>query len=120
MSETGSVGATWDTHRLIQKADQKADSQCYYSTKEGFKPSLQIRLMERLYEAFHHESRDMSDRNVVSEIAHEMGIFNSKEEAMKWLESDDMEYEVKNLLQVGKMNGVESVPFLIVSVSFAY
>ena len=45
-----------------------------------------------------------------------MQLFPSEEEAEKWLQSDDGDYEVNQAADIGLMNGVQSVPFIIVQV----
>lgn len=117
----GKVGATYFAHRLLWYAlqvDEKAQNDI--SSKNGSQhkhtPTLQERLASRLYQAFHKESKDLSDTHVLAAIAKEVGLFASKEEAVKWLESDEGDYEVNQAADVGLMNGVQSVPFLIVQV----
>lgn len=116
----GKVGATWNAHRLVLRASQMDE-------KEGRKgdgptaclETLQVRLMDRLYEDFHSKSKDLSDNGYLAAVATEFGLFADEKEAKKWLESDDLEYELGNKLQQADMNGVQSIPFYIVNVSIA-
>lgn len=109
----GKVGATWLVHRLLWYALQQEQVEIQ---KEGkYQPGIQERLMQRLYKAFHVESQDMSDINVLANLSSEMNLFEGNEEkAKEWLQSDQGEYEVGLALEIGKRNGIESVPFLIV------
>ncbi len=74
----GKVGATWNAHRLVLRASQRDE-------KEGEKGvnSLQVRLMDRLYEDFHSKSRDMSDNEYLAGVAKEFSLFESEEAAKK-------------------------------------
>ena len=115
----GMVGATWNAHRLVLKASQM-DEQRGDLAKED--PSacvqtLQVRLMDRFYEDFHAQSKDMSDNAYLAAVAREFELFESEAAAKKWLESDDLEYELGNKLQQAEMNGVRSIPFYIINVS---
>ncbi|CCF53110.1 hypothetical protein NDA11_003707 [Ustilago hordei] len=113
----GKVGATWNAHRLVLKASQM-DEQSGALAKEdpgACTQTLQVRLMDILYEDFHANSKDMSDDMYLAAVAKEFGLFGSEEEARKWLESDDLEYELGNKLQQAEMNGVQSIPFYIVN-----
>lgn len=114
----GKVGATWDAHRLIWKASTvpPTSSGAPEGAPSGHTPSIQSRVAERLYRDFHSKSIDLSDRAKLATAAKEEGVFASKEEALKWLNSDDGEYEVGQAVMVGKMNGVESIPFYMVQV----
>lgn len=117
----GKVGATWNAHRLVLKASQ-LDEQSGDMAKEDPKAALetlQVRLMDRFYADFHSNGKDMSDNAYLASVANEFGIFDSEEAAKKWLESDDLEYELGNKLQQADMNGVQSIPFYIVNVSLA-
>lgn len=115
----GKVGATWNAHRLVLKASQM-DEQNTDRGEDDVKTalqSLQVRLMDRFYQDFHSNSKDMSDNAYLAEVAKELGLFDAEEAALKWLESDDLEYELGNKLQQAEMNGVQSIPFYIVNVS---
>ncbi|SNX82847.1 uncharacterized protein MEPE_01553 [Melanopsichium pennsylvanicum] len=113
----GKVGATWNAHRLILKASQ-LDEQKGNMAKDD--PSaclqtLQARMMDRFYEDFHLKSKDMSENAYLAGVAKEFGLFQSQEEAQKWLKSDVLEYELGNKLQQADMNGVQSLPFYIIN-----
>ncbi|SPO23497.1 uncharacterized protein UTRI_02176 [Ustilago trichophora] len=113
----GKVGATWNAHRLVLMASQM-DEQRGDMAKDD--PSaclqtLQVKLMDRFYQDFHANSKDMSDNAYLAGVAKELGLFDSEEAAKNWLESDDLEYELGNKLQQADMNGVRSIPFYIVN-----
>jgi hypothetical protein len=114
----GKVGATWLAHRLLwyalQKEESNTSSQSNGST--GYTPSLQEKLASRLYLAFHHESQDLSSFQVLANLAVEVGVFSDEAEAMKWLKSDEGEEELNQAIVIGMVNGVQSVPFLILGV----
>ncbi|UZJ54051.1 hypothetical protein CBS101457_003371 [Exobasidium rhododendri] len=111
----GKVGATWLAHRLLWYAlQQDENGQQHTSDDEQYQPALQERLALRLYEAFHQHSQDLSNVEVLAEIAVVAELFKSISSAREWLQSDDGDYEVNQAADVGLMNGVMSVPFLIV------
>ncbi len=72
----GRVGDTWNAHRLVLRASQM-------DAKSGEKgtESLQVRLMDRLYEDFHSKSRDMSDNAYLAGVAKELRCLSRGEEA---------------------------------------
>lgn len=118
-TSSGRVGATWNAHRLILKASQMDEQRGDMAKADpsACSQTLQVRLMDRFYEDFHSNSKDMSDNAYLAAVAHEFGLFDSGEAVKKWLESDDLEYELGNKLQQAEMNGVQSIPFYIVNVS---
>lgn len=116
----GKVGATWNAHRLVLKAgqlDEQNNSRADRDDLETALQSLQMRFMDRFYQDFHSNSKDMSDNTYLAGVAEELGLFDAQEAALTWLESDDLEYELGNKLQQAEMNGVQSIPFYIVNVS---
>lgn len=118
-TSSGRVGATWNAHRLVLKAGQLDEQSASVSGQDSGAcvKSLQVRLMDRFYQDFHANSKDMSDNSYLAGVAAELGLFDSEAAASKWLESDDLEYELGNKLQQAEMNGVQSIPFYIINVS---
>ncbi|SJX62071.1 uncharacterized protein SRS1_10715 [Sporisorium reilianum f. sp. reilianum] len=112
----GRVGATWNAHRLVLKASQLDERESLDKDDPlACVKTLQVRLMDRLYEDFHSNSKDMSDNAYLAGVAKEFGLFDTQEDAHKWLQGDDLEYELGNKLQQADMNGVQSIPFYIVN-----
>ncbi|PWY98559.1 hypothetical protein BCV70DRAFT_212899 [Testicularia cyperi] len=118
----GKVGATWNAHRLIWKAEQideqKASSGSSSSNDDdplACLQTLQVRLMDRLYQDFHSNSQDMSDNTYLANLATELEMFASLDDAKKWIDGDDGEFELGNKLLQAEMNGVQSIPFYIVN-----
>ncbi|TKY87374.1 hypothetical protein EX895_004051 [Sporisorium graminicola] len=114
----GKVGATWNAHRLVLKASQLDEQREGSVNKDdplACVKTLQVRLMDQFYQDFHSNSKDMSDNTYLATVAKDVGLFDSEEAAAKWLESDDLEYELGNKLQQADMNGVQSIPFYIVN-----
>ncbi|CDW99447.1 hypothetical protein [Sporisorium scitamineum] len=107
----GKAGATWNAHRLVLKASQ-LDERESLDEKDPLAcvKTLQVRLMDRFYRDFHSSSKDMSDNTYLAGVAKEFGLFDSDEAALKWLQGDDLEYELGNKLQQADMNGVQSIP----------
>ncbi|PWN93378.1 hypothetical protein FA10DRAFT_264036 [Acaromyces ingoldii] len=117
----GKVGATWDSHRLLWYAgtiDEQRDSSASSNgdaTGKVYVPGVQAQLASRLYKAFHQDSLDLSDCDVLADIANDIeGLFKDKQEAKRWLQSDEGSAETGHLADLGVMNGVQSVPFTII------
>lgn len=110
----GKVGATWDAHRILWLAGQKSDAD---ASSEAYKPDLQMKASARLYRDYHALSKDLSDRSYLAAAATELGLFESQEEAKKWLESDEGEYELGQGIAVARMNGIDSIPQVVIQVS---
>lgn len=118
-NSSGKVGATWNAHRLVLKAAQLDEQQGDLAKDDptACVETLQVRLMDRFYEDYHANGKDMSDNAYLAGVAREFKLFGSEADAVEWLKSDDLEYELGNKLQQAEMNGVRSIPFYIVNVS---
>ncbi|PWN50345.1 hypothetical protein IE53DRAFT_387349 [Violaceomyces palustris] len=114
----GKVGATWLAHRLIWKAGEKSGSSVVVKGgEEGLEyiPTLQSRLVERLYEDYHANSSDLSDVEYLSSVAEQVGVFDDENQANEFLRGEEGEEEVGQKLEVAEMNGIRSIPFYIVN-----
>ncbi|CAO1622543.1 unnamed protein product [Parajaminaea phylloscopi] len=105
-SGSGKVGATWDAERLLSKAWDLEEQD---SSKRGVQSNLSL----ALYKSFHINSEDISDHNVLADLAVAHEIFADNSAALAWLTdpSEHHAYEVKNKLRQAEMNGIQSVPF---------
>ena len=119
----GKVGATWLAHRLLwyalQKEEEQKSASATTATTNGtasYSPGLQEKLASRFYLAFHNENQDLSSFEVLSKLAVEVGVFEDEAKATEWLKSDEGDYELGHAVDMGAMNGVQSVPFLILQV----
>ena len=92
---------TKPAHRVIEKAYEVG----------GWE--LQSQVVEKLYEAFHVEGLDVCDPEILAKTASSVDGFLSYEEALKFVQGDDLAYEVDKALEKGVVWGVESVPFFI-------
>jgi predicted DsbA family dithiol-disulfide isomerase len=70
----GKIGSTRDAHRLI------------YLCQKTQTPKEQDALVEKLFEAYHEQEKDISSKEVVREIAIDAGI--REIEVNEWLNSD--------------------------------
>lgn len=70
-------------------------------------------MVEKLYEAFHVEGLDVCDPEILAKTASSIDGFLSYEETLKFVQGDDLAYEVDKALEKGVVWGVESVPFFI-------
>ena len=100
MTLDGYVGPTFTAHRLVAVAER------------DYGVEVQDHLMDRLFEAYFHEGRNVcTDTDVLSDIGKQCGISNAHEIA----HSDDGNKEVKEQLQLADKFGVQGVPFYVFS-----
>ncbi|KAL0095004.1 thioredoxin-like protein [Phycomyces blakesleeanus] len=93
LSYDGVVSNTFDGHRMINwaKAFGKQDD-----------------MVEELFKAYHENEKSISDPNILSDAAENIGL--SKEEALVYLESDEDVEHVKNEIKRSNLAGINGVP----------
>ncbi|GAA5835399.1 hypothetical protein JCM3766R1_004775 [Sporobolomyces carnicolor] len=98
----GVVSQTTDSHRLIEKA---------YLVKgeEGQKA-----LVARLFKSYFEEEEDPASHEILSRDAETAGIM-TKDEALKFLQSDELSKEVAEGIRKAQMRGISGVPFSIIN-----
>jgi predicted DsbA family dithiol-disulfide isomerase len=96
----GKVGNTLNAHRVIQLAKQrgKADE-----------------AMQAFFTAYFEEERDITDKDVLANAAVESGTCATKEEALKFIASNEMRSEVKEEIRQAYNEGVSGVPHFIIN-----
>jgi predicted DsbA family dithiol-disulfide isomerase len=77
------------------------------------KPSVELPLTMSLFEKYQIEGYAPSDISMLSTVAVEHGLFNTKEEATTWLEGDDLDKETKQGYRAAKEMGITGVPFFV-------
>lgn len=90
------IANTFDAHRLIQFAQDKGDS---------------LPMVERLFQAQFQDLLNIGDREVLIQLANEVGF--DKLEVKEMLESKQYMAQVKVQAQEGVEIGVRSVPFFL-------
>ncbi|KZT29686.1 thioredoxin-like protein [Neolentinus lepideus HHB14362 ss-1] len=93
-------------HRLLQKA-----------WKDGGQ-KLQQPLLTAIFKAFLEDEKDIGDKEVLAECAAEAGSF-TKEEAIKFLETDEGLAEVDSMIADTRAKGITGVPFTIIDGKWA-
>ncbi|KAH9481482.1 hypothetical protein JR316_0006009 [Psilocybe cubensis] len=106
ISFRGVMSQTTRAHRLCQKA-----------YKLG-RQSKQIPLMCAVFKAYMEEGQDIADINVLAGLAESTGTM-SKEEAIKFLESDELEKEVDSMTNEARSKGITGVPMTIIDGKWA-
>lgn len=91
---------TMDAHRLTKLAQSKG------------KPELADQLIEKLFEAYFSENRELADRRLLQRIGEECGL--DKEEVKSMLESDQYRDEVIADEQMAYQSGIHAVPFFVI------
>ena len=88
---------TFDAHRLLAWAAESSE--------------LQDALGERLFDAYLHEGRAISEPETLAELAEDVGL--DREEAAKVLRSNDYADEVRRDEMQASMAGIRSVPTFV-------
>ncbi|MEN4760383.1 DsbA family oxidoreductase [Chryseobacterium sp. C39-AII1] len=72
---------------------------------------------ELLFKAHFTDGKDVSDVDVLSSLASELGI--NEEETKKVLSSDEFDYEVNQDILEARNHGISSVPFFVLNEKYA-
>ncbi|KAF5366976.1 hypothetical protein D9758_003961 [Tetrapyrgos nigripes] len=73
----------------------------------------QLPLLCALFKVFLEDGKDISDLDILSDIAQQVGLF-SKEEAIAFLQSNELEDEVNNMCNEARSKGVTGVPMTVI------
>ncbi|KAL8243637.1 hypothetical protein R6Q59_009895 [Mikania micrantha] len=95
----GKIGSRRDAHRLIHFVQTNAS------------PDMQDAFVERLFQAYHEEEMDISNRTVLEAIAVEAGL--DSQSVKQWLHSEAFAIEVDEEAEINKMVAVTGVPTFI-------
>jgi predicted DsbA family dithiol-disulfide isomerase len=96
------VSSTVRAHRLLQYAGKN-------------KPETQFPLELELYKAHHVEGKAPSDSQVLAALATKAGLFTSEAEAIKFVESDEFEQDVRDQAAKARESGIKSVPHYVIN-----
>ncbi|TBU32638.1 thioredoxin-like protein [Dichomitus squalens] len=75
---------------------------------------LQEKFLDRIFKAYFSEGKDISDLNILGDLAEEAGI-TSKSEAIEFLTSDEYQEEVETMAAEARKKGVTGVPFTVIN-----
>ncbi|KAF9000712.1 thioredoxin-like protein [Cyathus striatus] len=106
ISFRGFVSQTTRAHRLCQKAYRVGGQQ------------LQLPVICSIFKVHMEESRDIADVNVLAEVAENTGLM-SREDAIKFLESNELEKEVNDMCEAARAGGISGVPVIIIDGKWA-
>jgi len=105
-TEDAYVFSTWRAHRLLQYAWNKTGAE------------VQRNLLYAIYEGNFIRGENLNDVGLLAKYAESAGLM-SKDEAVKFLESDELHSEVQAMVSCAQRNGVSGVPFTIVDGKWA-
>ncbi|KAI0346169.1 thioredoxin-like protein [Trametopsis cervina] len=102
----GVITQTTLAHRLILKAWKTGGQK------------MQQQVLWALFQVFFVKTENIGDTQVLANAAVEAGMMG-KEEAVKFLESDECLDEVETLMQEARRKGVNGVPFVVIDGKWA-
>jgi len=102
----GVMSQSLTAHRLCQKAYKMGGQK------------LQLPFLIAVFKAFMEEQKDISDFDVLGDLADSVGLM-TKDEAKRFLESDELEKEVIEMHESAKSKGVTGVPMTIIDGKWA-
>lgn len=98
----GKIGNTRNSHRLIAEA----------GAREG---DLQDRLVNALFHAYFEVNEDISSKETLARVAKEVGVFESEEKGMEFLNSEERGAEVDKEVDFNQYRrGISGVPHFII------
>jgi len=106
MATYGVVSQSTRAHRLSRKAFHLG----------GMK--LQLPFLIAIFRVYLQEGKDIADLQVLSDVAAEIGIM-SKQDALAFLQSDELEDEINSMCDKARAQGVTGVPFTVIDGKWA-
>ncbi|KAF8633220.1 hypothetical protein AX15_001455 [Amanita polypyramis BW_CC] len=102
----GVMSQSTRAHRLCRKAYKIGGQQ------------LQLPLVCALFKAYLEDGQDIADNTVLADVSQDVGMM-SRNEALRFLESDELEKEVDDMCAVARSKGVTGVPITIIDGKWA-
>jgi len=106
ISFRGVMSQTTRAHRLCQKAYKLGGQK------------LQVPLLCAVFKAHMEDEQDIADINVLADLAANAGTM-TREEAIAFLESDELEKEVNSMCAEARSKGITGVPMTIIDEKWA-
>ncbi|KAJ7056639.1 thioredoxin-like protein [Mycena amicta] len=106
LSFRGVVSQSTRAHRLSRKAFLMG----------GMK--LQLPYLITIFRVHLQEAKDISDIDVLSDVAAEVGIF-TKPDAIAFLKSSELEDDVNNMCEMARAKGITGVPLIVIDGKWA-
>jgi len=94
--------STWKVHRLLLLAWNKGGSE------------LQGKLLDILYEASFTRCENLGNADLLANHAESVGLM-TKDEALEFLQSDELKSEVQRMVSCAQRRGVTGVPFTVIN-----
>jgi len=102
----GVIGHTTCAHRLCSKAAQISGQEA------------QLNTIKAIFNAHMVDGKDISDPNVLAEIAESIGLM-PKDQALAFLETDELEDEVNKIAEAARAKGITGVPVTVIDGKWA-
>jgi len=102
----GLTSQTTLTHRLLMKAFQDGGQE------------LQQPLLKEIFAGYFEQDRDVGDIDWLSSCAEKVGVMSASD-AAAFLESDELEAEVEQLIEMAQAMDITGVPFTIINRKWA-
>jgi predicted DsbA family dithiol-disulfide isomerase len=103
----GTIRNTFLSHRLIEKAWEEGGE------------TMQTRLVEKLFAGYFEQEKDIGDPAWLAEVAVASDVFTKKEDAIEFLESDELKKETCNEVRQAQSLGISGVPFTVINNKYA-
>lgn len=102
----GVMSQSTRAHRLCQKA-YKIGGQ-----------HLQVSALCAVFKAYLEHGEDIADNSVLADVAQKVGMM-TKDQALDFLESDELEKEVNDMCESARLKGITGVPVTIIDRKWA-
>lgn len=106
ISFKGVISQTIRAHRLCQKAYKMGGQK------------LQVPILCAVFKAHMEDGLDIANIGVLADLAESVGLMG-REEAVKFLESDELEKEVNDMCNAARSKGITGVPMTIIDGKWA-
>ncbi|ANA82991.1 DsbA family oxidoreductase [Paenibacillus glucanolyticus] len=111
--QAAGVGLTYHMDRVIPANSFDAHRLVYFADQHGKMKEM----TERLFRAYFTDAENLEDRNLLADLAAEVGL--SRELAAAALESDDFQSEVRTDEAAAANMGIRGVPFFVLGGKYA-
>ncbi|KAG8925240.1 hypothetical protein FRC00_004178 [Tulasnella sp. 408] len=81
-------------------------------------PKLQLALLEKIFEAYFEQEKDIGSHEMLAGLAEEAGVA-SKDEALEFLASDKLYTEVQAQIMEAQGKGITGVPCTVINQKYA-
>lgn len=111
--QAASVGLTYHMDRVIPANSFDAHRLVHFAAQHGKMKDM----TERLFRAYFTDAENLEDKNLLADLAAEVGL--EREQAMAVLESDAFQSEVRADEAAARNLGIRGVPFFVLGGKYA-